>query len=124
MAQTFNYSERRFYTRFQYITDATLVHEQRTIHGETTDISLKGVHIKAGSQIPPGATVQVLVFPRQKPALSFSGTVVRSDNAGLGIEISNMPVESFSYIRDLVISKSGSPADIWDEVLNAINYIN
>jgi hypothetical protein len=104
--------------------DAALVHEDRTIHGETTDISLRGIHIKSSSLLPPGTTVQVLVFPAQNPSLSFSGTIVRSDKNGLGIEISKMPVESFSYIRDLVINKSSNPTDIWDEVLKVINYIN
>lgn len=124
MAHSCPSTERRTYTRFKYITNATIIHENTTIAGETVDISLKGIHIKAGSIIPPGKTVRVMVFPAQRPAISFSGTIIRAENSCLGIEISEIPVESFSHIRDLIVSKSDNPADIWDEVLKVISYLN
>ena len=78
-----NNAEKRFHHRFNVRWPVTIVSEDKTVQGETRNISESGILIctKDSLQLDRGYTVSL--FPEDRNALSFHCTVVWSDLYGI-----------------------------------------
>ena len=74
--------------------------------GKTTDISLKGLHVTSQQSLPVDATCHITLRlgpPEHPIRIAIEGTVVRTTDEGMAIEINSVPLDSFSHLHNLVI---------------------
>jgi hypothetical protein len=85
---------------------------------ETRDLSLKGLYFLSERTLPRGTRCEV-ELRLSKPDISIcaAGEVVRSDENGIGISFSEMDIDSFSYLRNLLYYNTGDTERIDREIL-------
>jgi PilZ domain-containing protein len=92
--------------------------------GKTTDISLKGLHVTSQRSLPAGATCHVTLRlgPQEHPVrIDIEGTVVRTTDEGMAIEINSVSPDSFSHLHNLVIYNAQDTHRIDEELHNRVS---
>ena len=83
--------------------------DEIVIFGQTRDISLNGLYVICDERLPPGTSCRVILFlgeSQNQLAIRTRGRITRVDDAGMGIEITEIPVESLDHMRKLVLYNS------------------
>lgn len=87
----------------------------RVITGSTTNVSLKGVYFMPDQWVPIGTECRVVIRfagPSSSLKIEGSGRIVRSEATGLGIEFTEMPVDSLEHLRNLVRYNASDVAQV------------
>lgn len=86
---------------------------------QVKDVSLKGLYLLCTNPLPMGADCRValLLGGGEAPVrVEVSGTVVRVDPTGMGLEIKEIiGVESFEHLRNLVLYNAMDPHQVEQE---------
>ncbi|MGH7774906.1 MAG: PilZ domain-containing protein [Candidatus Binatia bacterium] len=80
------------------------------IFGQTRDISLNGLYVICDERLPPGTSCRLTLFlgeSENQLTIRARGRITRLDDSGMGIEITEIPVESLDHMRRLVLYNSG-----------------
>ena len=110
----------RNFTRVRFNADVSISDSYRTYTGESVNICLKGLQLKSNATLPMEIPLQIMVYPEAQPSFSLTGKIVWSRDNGFGIEITNMPLESFSTIREIVTKRSDFPEFVTNEVYRVV----
>ena len=84
---------------------------------------MKGVYIPCDSQTPVGTECEIKLVvgsTEDRVCIEARGKIVRSDNAGVAIEFTEMGLDSYNHIHNLVLYNSTglSPDQIEQERKN------
>ena len=91
--------------------------------GKTTDISLKGQSVPASNRC---RLVQLVTSPYAGPQehpihIVLEGTIVRTTDEGMAIEITSVPPDSFAHLHNLVIYNAQDTNRIAQELHNRVS---
>jgi hypothetical protein len=110
-------SERREKTRVDFKTSIVLKTDQSEIHidGNSRDLSLKGIFIHTGEQIPIDTRCEVevnLTGMTEQLNLYMQGRVVRKAPNGIAVEFDSMDLDSYTHLKNLVRYNAADPDQI------------
>lgn len=109
---------KRDFTRAVVGVEAEIVAENRLIHGQVGDVSLKGLFLVCNEQMPEGTEciVHLLLGESDAPQLCIEarGKVIRNLDSGIAVEFTGIDLDSYGHLKNLV---SMNAADI-DQVEN------
>jgi hypothetical protein len=94
--------ENRNFTRVDFSQCASIKHEDQTFFGDIQNLSLQGLFIKTPEKVPLHTPLEITVYFSQNSSMYLNANVVRCEDAGLGIQISGMDVNSFVHLRNAV----------------------
>lgn len=113
--------EKRSFRRVLFRTEAIVQVGEKTISGEVTDLSLRGMLVKAPLELPLGEHVKARILlsgSTSELSIQVGGTVVRHQEQNqFGIQFQEMDVDSFVHLRNVVIYNSGDPTQVLDEFM-------
>lgn len=94
--------------------------ETRT--GVLQNISWNGLCLSLDAPLPKRSQCQFEITLGRKPGepkIKGTGSVVRSLDSGVAIQISQIDFESYGYLRNLLAMNSATPSAIEEEILSA-----
>ncbi len=101
--------ERRKHTRVEFATSILIQieadGEKIDFKGSSSDLSLKGVFISTQNILAVGTKCSIKVYLTgtiDKLALLMDGSIVRSNENGMGIEFTSMDVDTYSHLKNIV----------------------
>ena len=118
------FNKRRNFTRVHFASAALVNHADHTYLGKVSNVCLKGLHLTMPKHIPSDSLVTVTIAPPHSPGIVFSAKVVWTEQDELGIEIAQMPLASFSWLREVVTARALDPEGIINEVYRVTNCID
>ena len=105
--------EQRSRMRVNFQTTVELqTKDGRLLPSASRDLSLRGVFVMTGAQLPLGAPCQLtiqLTGGSSKTVFAAEGIVARQAPDGLGIEFTTMDTDSFFHLRNIVLYNSEDP---------------
>ena len=97
---------KRDFTRAVVGIEAEIIAEDIFIHGLVGDVSLKGLFLICDEQMPEGSecTVHLLLGDPESPHLCIEtkGVVVRNLGNGIAIEFTEIDLDSYGHLKNLV----------------------
>ena len=116
---------RREMTRVPFQIKTELHSEGHTLAvGKTTDISLKGLYVASRQSLPTGTACHITLRlgPQKHPIhIALEGTIVRTTDEGMAIEITSVPPDSFAHLHNLVIYNAQDANRIAQELHNRVS---
>ena len=107
-------------TRVGFQTSVTLKAGGKKLEGrESRDISLKGLYVDSKDKFPLDTLVDIslsLSGTTSSLSLSMEGRVVRVDDEGMGVDFTQIDMDSFFHLRNLVAYNSGDFAEVDSEL--------
>ena len=92
--------------------------------GKTTDVSLKGLYVASQQSLPAGIACHITLRlgPQEHPIhIALEGTIVRTTDEGMAIEITSVPPDSFAHLHNLVIYNAQDANRIAQELHNRVS---
>lgn len=107
-------SEKREFVRVPFRIGTTVRTGDRTIWSSNTlDVSMNGLRIATTETVPPeGALCEVEIVLVEAPEpviIEARGTIVRSKPGTLAVHFSEVDVDSYEHLRQLVLNNSEDP---------------
>lgn len=91
-----------------------------SVSGQTTDVSLKGLHLLCHKPIPIGSQCQLTLIlgSREYPIrIEVDGTVVRVDHQSMALEIAEeVQIGSLAHLHKVVLYNTQDPDQIHQEI--------
>jgi hypothetical protein len=108
-------NERREFIRVPFRTEIEIHTPARTIRSRTSlDISMNGLRTETAGPAPePGTPCHVrITLSREEPQMSITvkGVIVRAEPGTLAIHFSEIDVESYLHLQQLILNNSEDPA--------------
>ncbi len=104
---------RREFSRVSPRLDVVLTTEERIIRsGQTQDMSMSGLFCVCSDPFPEGTRCQVTLLlggPEDPVRIETSGTVVRSTDSGIAVEFSEIGMDGYHHLRNLVLHNADDP---------------
>lgn len=94
--------QKRNFTRVEFSECASVKHEDQIIFADIKNMSLQGLFIKTGQDIPLNAMVEITIYNSPNSSIFLNANVVRREETGIGMQIKGMDVRSFVNLRDVV----------------------
>ena len=116
--------ENRNFTRVDYCECVSIKHENQLFFGDIKNVSLQGMFIKTARKMQPDTPVEITVYFSQKSSIYLNANVVRCENAGIGVQISGMDVNSFVNLRNAVTMNCDDHDLIMRETFKVTNCIH
>ncbi|ATX82892.1 PilZ domain-containing protein [Mariprofundus ferrinatatus] len=117
MADTGN---RRDFSRVETHIDAEVICADKVLSGRLVDVSMRGVRILCDETLPQQSKCEVKCFlgeSRESPlCIKANGKVIRSTEDGISIEISEIDLDSFGHLRNLVLMNARDGSQVEDEL--------
>lgn len=114
---------RRRYTRVSPQIPATVTGEDgETRSGVLQNISWNGLCLMLDAPLPRLSQCKFEIALDQNaagPTIRGTGSVVRSLDSGVAIQISQIDFESYGYLRNLLTLNSETPSNVEEEILSA-----
>lgn len=107
-------------TRVEFQTLVTLKAGDKKLEGlESRDISLKGLYVDSKDKFPLDTLVDIslsLSGTTSSLSLTMEGRVVRVGDEGMGVDFTQIDMDSFFHLRNLVSYNSGDFAEVDSEL--------
>ncbi|MFH1135898.1 MAG: ATP-binding protein [Pseudomonadota bacterium] len=107
-------------TRVNFKTEVALRVEQEEYSGlKSRDLSLKGIFVETNQVIPEGTAVDLVLSlsgSSSKVELKIKARVARVGPDGLGLDFTEIDLDSFFHLRNIILYNSGQPADVDNEL--------
>ena len=113
----------RNYTRVSYLVGASLSFGSDVLICNTHNVSLRGMYLKTGYEIPLGIPVNVTVYHSNQSSLKFDAKVVRIEESGVGLLIDCLNANSFAKLCDIVAENSSNRSVVMQETYGMLQYI-
>jgi hypothetical protein len=113
----------RNFTRVNFLAGASMQYGNEMALCKTDNLSLRGMFLKTDQDIPLNVPVQVTVFHSNKSSLIVNALVVRKEASGVGLQITNLTVNSFAQLRDIVVDRSQDYVKALTETLGMLKCI-
>lgn len=116
---------RREMTRVPLQIETELRSEGHTLAlGKTIDISLKGLYVASQQALPTGTACHITLRlgAQDHPIhVVLEGTIVRTTDEGMAIEITSVPPDSFAHLHNLVSYNAQDANRIAQELHNRVS---
>jgi len=108
-------NERREFIRVPFRTEIEIHTPARVIRSRTSlDISMNGLRTETAGPAPePGTPCHVrILLAREEPRMSITvkGVIVRAEPGTLAVHFSEIDVESYLHLQQLILNNSEDPA--------------
>jgi hypothetical protein len=113
----------RDFTRVNYSVGASISYGNQVAICTTGNLSLRGVYLKTEYELPLDVSVRVNVYHSDLSSIKVSARVVRREENGVGLQITNLNVDSFVQLRDIVVEKSRDQGSILQETFKMLKCI-
>lgn len=106
--------EKRDFVRVPFRMGTTIRTGERTIRsGSTLDISMNGLRVATSETVPAAGTFcEVEIVLAEAPEaviIEVRGSIVRSEPGTLAVHFSEVDVDSYEHLRQLILNNSGDP---------------
>lgn len=102
-----DYNKKREFLRVDTKFNVTMEIEGKTVQsGHTRDLSMKGLRVLCEERYPVGTNCRILIHlgdPDSGPKVEVRGTIVREHPDGLGIQFSELDVDSYHHLKNMII---------------------
>lgn len=115
--------ENRGFTRVGYSVGASVRYGDNVIIGNTENVSLRGMYLKTDDEIPFNIPVHVTVYCSSMTSLKFNAKAVRSETDGVGLQITNLNVNSFLKLRDIISQHSNNQGRVMQETYKMLKCV-
>jgi PilZ domain len=107
-------SERREFIRIPFDMEVTIEVEGMVLQANKgINISMGGLHLSAvDAKLTPGALCSIVIMlntVERGPTLEAEGKVIRSGPGGLAIEFTELELDSYHHLRQLVLLNTAEP---------------
>ena len=112
---------KRNFTRVNFDTRGELKYKNKTISAEIKNLSLKGAFFVTAETIPindQNGKHPSLVGSTSDLSVSAKGKVVRVEESGIGVNITEINVDSFIHLKNIIQYNSGDPEKTVEEFQN------
>jgi hypothetical protein len=113
----------RKFTRVSYLTGASIRYGNEVAACKTDNVSLRGMYLQADLDIPANATVNVTVYHSNQSSFKINASVVRKEENGVALQITNLDTGSFARLRDIVSNNSDDPGKVMKETFGMLKCI-
>ena len=110
--------ERREFTRVQIRSLAVVKSRLTEIKGAIEDLSLNGLKFKTPQRFDLGVEVQIRILLRSHFSelwVSLFGVVLRHEVDGIIIQFTNMSLDSYIYLRNVIAHRLQDECKVFDE---------
>jgi hypothetical protein len=108
-------------TRVNFKTTVHLQHRGREIRDlASRDLSLKGLYLETDQSLPLDSPVDItleLTGVASDLRLRMKGVVARVDKGGMGIDFTEVDLDSFYHLRNIILYNSGDPNAVDTEMV-------
>jgi hypothetical protein len=97
--------EKRNTIRVPFHVRSVVKHNDRMIEGEVENLSTSGMLLKTLEEVSSGEAVEISIFlygTSSNLALKISGTVVRYTGTTVAIKFTELDLDSFIHLRNIV----------------------
>lgn len=106
-------SDRRGFVRVPFNTDTEILVDQRVIRSsEGIDVSMSGLRLTSSETVNPGTDCQVKIIlqtPDNRLIIEAKGTVIRSAAGTVGIQFTELDLDSYLHLRQLILYNTEEP---------------
>ncbi len=116
--------EKRKYSRVLFRAEANVQCGENTISGTVDNLSMKGIFLNTTVSIPNDFPLDIsIVLSGSSTVLSIfiKGRAVRHTDSGIAIEFSEMDLDSFIHLKNVVTYNSDDPDGISEEYYRSIH---
>jgi len=109
---------KRKMSRVNFRVDALINYNDMKKVCSVRDLSLSGIYLATDLDIAIGENVKLtvkIISDSTTGELYLSGIIVRKDSDGLALEFSDLPIDSYLFLRNVVVYNSGDPETIDQE---------
>jgi hypothetical protein len=109
----------REFTRVHVQLSVKVSTNQGTVVSDRTlDVSMKGLFIHADKQFPVGTPCDIVLILGTEPPLEVQvrGKVQRCIPDGMGLEITEIPLDSYSHLQNIVMYNSQDSHQVEKEI--------
>lgn len=100
--------------------DVTMEIEGKTVQsGYTRDLSMKGLLVLCEERYPVGTNCRILIHlggPDSGPKVEARGAIVREHPDGLGIQFSELDVDSYHHLKNMIIHNAEETEEAEQEI--------
>jgi len=103
---------KRNFLRVDFETRGELLYAGKTIQAKVKNLSLKGAFFETTEKAPINAEVSLKIFLlgcSSDLSVSAKGKVARADNDGFGVNITEINIDSFIHLKNIIQYNSGAP---------------
>ena len=107
----------RNFSRVPFKVSCLLQCEGVALKGEVKDVSMHGLFLETTERLTVGTPVEITIYlSSEEPiVINVSGTVTRSDDAGIGCVFNKMDVDSFAHLRSVISYQLGDATQVLTE---------
>jgi hypothetical protein len=114
----------RQFTRVNCNDGASIIYGEEIIFCNADNFSLRGVYLKTKHKIPLNVPVKVTIYHSNLTAIKLNAAVVRNEENGVGMQITNVTASSFVKLRNIIIDNTNDPNVALLEMYKMLKYIN
>jgi len=97
----------RDFTRVAIKIEAELANGETGIYGRVSDVSLNGLFLICDEHLPVGTECSVTLFlgglQSSQLCIKAAGKVARANEDGVGVEFTELDMEGYNHLRNLVL---------------------
>jgi len=114
----------RNFTRVNYSVGASISYGDEVVICTTDNLSLRGMYLKTMHDLPLNMPVNVTVYHSNMPSLKVKALIIRREENGVGLQISNLNVDSFVQLRDIIGDNCDDRNVVLQETYKMLECIN
>lgn len=115
--------EKRAATRIVFNVKSRVKYDKKTVEGNVINLSMHGMLLSSGQDIPVGKTVKAEIFMEgttSKLKIKVKGRVLRSDRTGTAITFKSVDIDSFIHLKNIIAYNEGDVDKIMKEFYKSI----
>ncbi len=114
----------RKFSRVRFRVYATVKTEERQFHGRVENLSMNGMFLVTGEQLPVGQPVEItILLEGSDPVISvcFNGRVRRVQEDGLGFAFEKIELDSYTHLKNIISYNMKDAEKVMEEIHNSID---
>jgi PilZ domain len=115
---------KRDFTRVIFSGDALIKYNGNSCIGNIENISLQGFFVKSTHDLPLNKPLEVTILHSHKSSIHLHANVVRIDEYGFGMKITDLDVNSFVCLRNVVSEQCADQDIIMNETYKMLSCIH
>jgi hypothetical protein len=119
-----DYATRREFTRVPIHIWGTFAADGRElVTAEITSLSLRGCYAATFEALPADGCYELTLYTEHAASalhITVTARIVRSDGEGMGVEFTEMPLESYDHLRNMVLLNAADPEQVERELRNHV----
>jgi hypothetical protein len=114
----------RDFTRVNCAVGASISYGNQVAIGSTGNLSLRGMYLKTGYEIPLDIPAHVTVYNSDLSSFKVNARVVWRGKSGVGLQITDLDVDSFVQLRSIIAEKYKDQGAILQETYKMLKSIH